>query len=203
MTKVSNHMDIEPEAPSDGHLVRETLAGRRDSFDLLIKRYQRQAMAVSIRLLNNPHDAAEVTQDAFLKAFNSLKTLEKPDAFGGWLMRIVNNLSLNYRRARKTRSQLPLDDLLGPIEAGEDAGSEWMSKTAQPLRTLESRELGARLKEALLELPEKQRQAIMLFTMEDMPQKEIAEQLDCSVEAVKWYVFQGRKKLKELLKGYL
>jgi len=203
MAKVSNHMDIEPEAPSDGQLVRETLAGQRASFDVLIKRYQRQAIAVSIRLLNNSHDAAEVTQDAFLKAFNSLKTLEKPDAFGGWLMRIVNNLSLNYRRARKTRSQLPLDDLLGPIEAGEDAGSEWMSKTAQPLRTLEGRELGVLLKEALAELPEKQRQAIMLFTMEDMPQKEIAEQLDCSVEAVKWYVFQGRKKLKELLKGYL
>jgi len=115
MAKVSNHMDIEPEAPSDGQLVRETLAGQRASFDVLIKRYQRQAIAVSIRLLNNSHDAAEVTQDAFLKAFNSLKTLEKPDAFGGWLMRIVNNLSLNYRRARKTRSQLPLDDLLGPI----------------------------------------------------------------------------------------
>jgi RNA polymerase sigma-70 factor (ECF subfamily) len=153
--------------------------------------------------LNNSHDALEVTQDAFLKAYNNLGTLEKPEAFGGWFMRIVNNLSLNYRRSRKTRSQLPLDDLLGPVENGEEAGSEWAAQSAQPMKTLEGRELGQRLQEALKQLPEKQRQAILLFTIEELPQKEVAEQLNCSIEAVKWYVFQGRKKLKELLKGYI
>jgi RNA polymerase sigma-70 factor (ECF subfamily) len=195
---------METEAtPTDGQLVRETLAGRRQAFDELIRRYQRQAVAVSVRLLNNTHDALEVTQDAFLKAYNSLSTLEKPEAFGGWLMRIVNNLSLNYRRSRKTRTQLPLDDLLGPVESGEEAGSEWTAQSSQPTKTLEGRELGQRLQEALLQLPEKQRQAILLFTIEELPQKEVAEQLNCSIEAVKWYVFQGRKKLKELLKGYI
>src|SRR5438067_10003989 len=100
--------------PTDGQLVRETLAGKREAFDQLIGKYQRQAVAVSYRLLGNTHDALEVTQDAFLKAFSSLGTLQKPEAFGGWLMRIVSNLSLNFRRGRKTRSQLPLDELLGP-----------------------------------------------------------------------------------------
>src|SRR5229473_1105415 len=100
--------------PSDGALVAQVLAGKRDAFDTLVGRYQRQAVAVSYRLLGNSHDALEVTQDAFLKAFTSLATLQKPEAFGGWLMRIVSNLSLNYRRGRKNRSQLPLDDLLGP-----------------------------------------------------------------------------------------
>jgi RNA polymerase sigma factor (sigma-70 family) len=52
-------------------------------------------------------------------------------------------------------------------------------------------------------LPEKQRLAIMLFTMDQLPQKEVAEKLDCSVEAVKWHIFQGRKKLKEILKDYI
>src|SRR4051795_5561201 len=101
-------------AISDGKLVSQTLAGDRNAFDQLIGRYQRQAMAVSYRLLGNTNDALEVTQDAFLKSFTSLSTLQKPEAFGGWLMRIVSNLSLNYRRSRKIRSQLPLDDLLGP-----------------------------------------------------------------------------------------
>src|ERR671933_846844 len=111
--------------PSDGRLVEHVLAGDRKAFDELIARYQRQAVAVSYRLLGNTNDALEVTQDAFLKAFTSLASLQKPEAFGGWLMRIVSNLSLNYRRSRKTRSQLPLDDLLGSSETqqAEAAGA--------------------------------------------------------------------------------
>src|SRR6478735_4209132 len=113
----------DPASPSDGTLVERVLGGERKAFDALIRKYQRQAVAVSYRLLGNNHDALEVTQDAFLKAFSSLATLQKPEAFGGWLMRIVSNLSLNYRRGRKTRSQLPLDDVLGPIDSGQTEAS--------------------------------------------------------------------------------
>jgi RNA polymerase sigma-70 factor (ECF subfamily) len=197
----------DPASPSDGTLVERVLGGERKAFDELISKYQRQAVAVSYRLLGNNHDALEVTQDAFLKAFSSLATLQKPEAFGGWLMRIVSNLSLNYRRSRKTRQgQLPLDDLLGSTEAGQSdaaGGSDWMAQSGDPVRRLESEEMGRRLQKALQELPEKQRMAIVLFAIEGRPQKEVAETLECSVEAVKWHVFQGRKKLKDLLKGYL
>jgi RNA polymerase sigma-70 factor, ECF subfamily len=196
--------------PPDGTLVRRVLEGENRAFDDLIRRYQRQAVAVSYRLLGNTHDALEVTQDAFLKAFSSLATLQKPEAFGGWLMRIVSNLSLNYRRGRKSKSQLPLDDLLGSGgdttggETGQNpVGSEWMARSGDPVHGLESREMGVKLQEALNQLPEKQRQAIVLFTIQEMPQKEVAEALNCSVEAVKWHVFQGRKKLRELLKEHL
>lgn len=191
-------------SPADAELVGRTLRGERAAFDVLISRYQRQAVAVSYRLLGNTNDALEVTQDAYLKAFKGLATLQKPEAFAGWLMRIVSNLSLNYRRSRKTRSQLPLDDLLGAVEeSSSGGGGEWMSQSGDPVRSLEGREMGARLQEALMQLPEKQRLAILMFTIEEMPQKEVAEKLDCSVEAVKWHVFQGRKKLKELLKDHL
>jgi RNA polymerase sigma-70 factor, ECF subfamily len=195
--------------PSDGVLVGRVLGGERSAFDELIVRYQRQAVAVSYRLLGNTQDALEVTQDAFLKAFTSLASLQKPEAFGGWLMRIVSNLSLNYRRGRKTRkAQLPLDDLLGPSSAEQSesstaGGSEWMARDGDPAHALASKEMGQRLQEALNELPEKQRLAIVMFTIQEMPQKEVAEALGCSVEAVKWHVFQGRKKLKELLKEHL
>jgi RNA polymerase sigma-70 factor (ECF subfamily) len=193
--------------PSDGTLVDRTVAGDRTAFDALIRRYQRQAVAVSYRLLGNTHDALEVTQDAFLKAFSSLATLQKSEAFGGWLMRIVSNLSLNFRRSRRTRSgQLPLDDLLGPSEpsAGDVGGtSDWQAQDADPLHMLESSEMGKRLAQAMQELPEKQRLAIVMFTIEQMPQKQVAEALNCSVEAVKWHVFQGRKKLRDLLKDHL
>jgi RNA polymerase sigma-70 factor (ECF subfamily) len=193
--------------PPDAQLVAQALAGRKTAFDELIRRYQRQAVAVSYRLLGNTNDALEVTQDAFLKAYASLATLEKPGAFGGWLMRIVSNLSLNYRRARKVRSQLPLDDLLGPTGSEQadsgGAGSEWMARSVDPVHRMESAELGVKIREALEQLPEKQRLAIVMFTIEQMPQKQVAETLGCSVEAVKWHVFQGRKRLKEMLKEYL
>src|SRR3954471_16929492 len=142
--------------PTDGQLVAQVLTGNRKAFDELIRRYQRQAIAVSYRLLGNTQDAMEVTQDAFLKAFTSLDSLQKPEAFGGWLMRIVSNLSLNFRRSRKIRQQLPRDAALaGQSESQKSAGgSEWMSRGGDPLHTLESREMGARLTQALNELPE-------------------------------------------------
>jgi RNA polymerase sigma-70 factor (ECF subfamily) len=197
--------DVDDASPTDGQLVTRTIDGDRKAFDELIVRYQRQAVAVSYRLLGNTQDALEVTQDAFLKAFTSLATLQKPEAFGGWLMRIVSNLSLNYRRGRKNKQQLPLDDLLGPSEpsTADTTGSDWMAQSGDPVRRLESQELGRKLQEALNQLPEKQRLAIVMFTIEQMPQKQVAETLDCSVEAVKWHVFQGRKKLKEILKDVM
>jgi len=203
-----DHPDVTPPAGSaDIQLVQAAQAGDRNAFDQLIRKYQRQAVAVSYKLLGNTNDALEVTQDAFLKAYTSLKTLEKPGAFGGWLMRIVSNLSLNYRRSRTTRKSVPLADVLEPQGGGttesHGGGSEWMASSADPVRGLEGKELGAKLKEALAQLPEKQRLAIVMFTIDEMPQKQVAEALGCSVEAVKWHVFQGRKKLKEILKELL
>ncbi len=206
--KASDLPDSKHQAPADGVLVRRVLAGEREAFDELIRRYQRQAVAVSHRLLGNTQDSLEVTQDSFLKAFTSLATLQKPEAFGGWLMRIVSNLSLNYRRSRKLRTQLPLDDLLGPMgseqaDSSTGGGSEWMARNDDPVHALASKEMGQRLQTALAELPEKQRLAIVMFAMQEMSQKDVAEALGCSVEAVKWHVFQGRKKLRELLQEHL
>jgi RNA polymerase sigma-70 factor (ECF subfamily) len=194
------------QTPSDGDFVTKTLIGDRTAFDQLIRRYQRQAVAVAFRLLGNSQDSLEVTQDAFLKAYKSLATLQKPEAFGGWLLRIVSNLSLNYRRSRKNRSkQLPLDDLLYPSDADHRPGSgnDWISRSGDPALEMEGRELGKKLQLALKQLPDKQRQAILMFTVDGLPQKDVAAALDCSVEAVKWHVFQGRKKLRELLKDQL
>ncbi len=190
--------------PTDGQLVTRAAGGDRAAFDDLIRRYQRQAVAVSYRLLGNTPDALEVTQDAFLRAYRGIATLQKPEAFGGWLLRIVSNLSLNYRRNRKHRSTLPLDDLLGGGDtANADGGTDWSAGGGDPVRRLQGQELGRRLQAALARLPDKQRQALVLFTVEELPQKDVAERLKCSVEAVKWHVFQGRKKLREMLKDDL
>ena len=114
-------------------------------------------MAVSYRLLGNTQDALEVTQDAFLEGLHQSETLQKPEAFGGWLMRIVSNLSLNYRRSRKTRNALPLAEVLARRRANKRmrtavAVNGWPGRPTR--RGLEGKELGAKLKEALAQLPE-------------------------------------------------
>ena len=126
MKDVSRHMETESAinpsggvgvtGPTDGELVGQVMAGRRQAFDELIRRYQRQALAVSYRLLGNSDDAQEVTQDAFLKAFTSLRTLQQHEAFKGWLMRIVSNLSLNKRRGRRAMQHAPIQHI------GQDRG---------------------------------------------------------------------------------
>ena len=99
----------------------------------------------------------------------------------------------------------PFIDLDGRIEVRQKRSISDIFRDSgeSEFRRLESEEMGRKLQWALGQLPEKQRMAIILFTIEEMPQKEVAETLHCSVEAVKWHVFQGRKKLKDLLKGYL
>ncbi|MGC4032835.1 MAG: sigma-70 family RNA polymerase sigma factor [Tepidisphaeraceae bacterium] len=188
-----------PNAEADAALVRRTLAGEKRAFDQLVRQYQKPAVSVSFRLLGKTDDALEVVQEALLKAYRSLDTLQKPEAFAGWLMRIVTNLSLNRRRGRKSSAALPLDDLLSNGEADPEAGGD----SPNPERAAEGRELGEKLRLAMAELPEKQRLALELFTIEQLPQKQVAETLGCSIEAVKWHVFQGRKRLKEMLRDVL
>lgn len=196
---------VTPGGPSDAELVRASLAGDRGAFDVLIRRYQRPAVSLAFQRLGNADDAQEVTQDAFIKAYTSLGLLQKPEAFYGWLMRTVSNLSLNYRRGRKLRQNPGLDEAISSGDANPSersslgVQSDHTTRSVKPSRALEDKELAERREWAMSQLPENQRRAIELFAVNGMPQKDVAEALGCSVEAVKWYVFQGRKKLRELL----
>ena len=194
MTTLVSEIPIALTQPTDGVLVGKTLAGQKSAFNVLINRYQHRATAVAYRFLGNLQDALEICQEAFLKAFTSLTTLQKAEAFGPWLMRIVSNLSLNLRRSRKSQSTLPLDDLL------PSAGA---THHAEPSRLMQSAEIGLRIEQALTQLPDRQRAVINLFALERIPQKQVAQTVGCSVEAVKWHVFDGRRKLKEILNDCL
>lgn len=197
MSDATLHTDEERReaAERDADDVARTLTGDLASYDALIERYQRRAVAVSYRLLGNMQDAMDVAQDAFLKAFKSLATLEQPERYGPWLMRIVSNLSLNFRRARKPTLSLSTGD-------DERDGRELEGRKGthdSPDKLLETTEAEAAITRAIESLPEKQRLALVLFAIEQVPQKEVAEILECSVEMVKWNVFQARKALKKML----
>ena len=188
--------------PDDGQLVRATRRGDLGAFEALVGRYQRQATAVAFRLLNSREDAMDVVQDAFLRAYERLDTLSKPRRFGPWLLRIVSNLSLNFRRARALRRTEPLQWTDEPDgQHGRTARPD--PSAVQPAEEASAREMSTLLADAVARLPDRQRQALVLFALEQMPQKEIAEMLGCSVEAVKWHVFAARKKLKEQFADYL
>jgi RNA polymerase sigma-70 factor (ECF subfamily) len=195
-----------PSAVADAGLVVRTLSGEKEAFDLLVRKHQKRAVSVAYSYLSNEDDAREVTQEAFLKVFLNLATLQRPEAFLSFLLRTTSNLALNFRRGRRLRKNPGLEEsFLSGDENPEPGGvqSDHTIQSTRPGRALEDKELGERRRRAMASLPEKQRLAIELFAVQGLPQKEVAEALDCSVEAVKWYVFQGRKRLKELLKDVL
>jgi len=190
---------------SDEELVQQTCAGRREAFDQLIERYQRRASSVSYRLLGNLHDALEVCQEAFIRAYRNIETLENRARFGSWLLRIVTNLSLNFRRSRAVGGpKLSFEDcILDSDRSREELISDADHSETRPGATLGAGELSGLIEQAIAGLPAQQRTALVLFSIEQMPQREVASIMDCSVEAVKWHVFQARKKLRESLAEYL
>lgn len=187
---------------SDGELVRSALRGDLGAFDRLVGRYQRQATAVAYRLLNHREDALEVVQDAFLKAYQKLSTLSERDRFGPWLLRIVSNLALNRRRSRALRRSASLEAIVEGSD-GQGDNSPPDERAVGPDDAMSAQDVRSLLDRAIAELPEMQRKALTMFCIAQLPQKEIAEALGTSVEAVKWHVFTARRKIKEKLKDYI
>lgn len=185
----------------DAGLVASALSGESGAFDRLVLRYQSRAVAVAYRLLGNGHDAWEAAQEAFIRAYRSLDSLKEQARFGPWLLRIVSNQALNYRRARGAQRAVSLDDG-NPDESGGGSGAVRVEQPAQA-DPLDAAEVRGAVKEAIDSLPEKQRLAIVLFAIEGLPQADVAEIIGCSVELVKWNVFQARKKLRSVLKDVL
>lgn len=181
----------------DAALVRKAQKGDADAFAELVRAYQRRAMSVAYRLLGRVEDARDVSQDAFVRAYRSLGQLDDPARFGAWLLKTVCNLALNFRRSRARHAMSSLDDDRGDGSAIDppDRGSRETGTGLEPM----SAELRSAIDEAMKRLPDKQRLALVLFSVEGMPQREVAEVLECSVELVKWNVFQARQKLREAL----
>lgn len=198
-----NLQDAEESGRQDAEAVARTLAGDLKAFDVLIERYQRRAVAVAYRLLGNIADAMDVCQDAYVRAFRSLTSMQDPARFGPWLMRIVSNLALNFRRDRKSLLSLTTDDDGPGVDAGNLSDERTEEGGSASGDSLQASELEQAINRAIGELPEKQRLALVLFAIEGLPQKEVAEILDCSLELVKWNVFQARKTLKDKLAEYL
>lgn len=170
---------------TDEALVRACLAGDRAAFDALVTRHQRRVYRLCFRFVSNHEDAAELAQDAFVRAYRALAKFERSARFTTWLHRITVNVCLN-RLALKRPPQQPLRD----IERSQEAPAD-----VELLREERAR----RVRAAIARLPKKQRGTVILRTYHELPHEEIARILGCSVGAAKANLFHGLAKLKKLL----
>ncbi len=201
MSQYNDDMVTELNSENDGPAARAAANGDLSAFEVLVERYQRRANAVAYRLLSNVDDAMEVVQDSFVKAYENLQSLSHPERFGAWLMRIVANEALNRRRARALRQTSPLEVQSEDSERAAPPVAD--ARGVSPLEKASATELKGIIDEAIASLPQMQRQALVMFSIGKMPQKDVAKALGCSTAVVKWHVFAARKKLKEILADFL
>ena len=178
-----------PEPPDleEAEAVSRVQGGDVEAFDLLVRRYMRQAYAVAFRVLGHREDAEDVVQEAFLAALANIRTFDTSRRFGPWLYRIVVTRGLNFRKARSRRATDPLDD------AGAASG------VPGPLAVAERHELRASISEALAKLPERQRMVVQLFELDGFSGAEIGAMLGISPGTVRWYLHEARQALRGML----
>ena len=172
-------------------LVEASRAGDKAAFGRLVQLHQRQAMRVALGILGNVEDAADVVQDAFVKAYLRIGSLKAPGRFRFWIVKIVANEAVSRRRIARRRAAMAR--LLAAVRKKPPRADERVR--AQDLR--------AAVERALPRLTEKEAQAIALFGLDDLPHREVARVMGCSTQAVRWHVYRARQKLRVLLKEYL
>jgi RNA polymerase sigma-70 factor (ECF subfamily) len=176
--------------------------GDSEAFAELVNKYKQPVMNVIYRVLRDQTEAEDLAQNVFVQVYKSADRYKASARFTTWLFTIARNLCLNEIRRR---SRHPADSLEGSHSDSEDQPARQFEdpKTASPPDTLLSRELEQKVEQALAELPENQRTAIVLCRQEELSYEEIAEVLGCSLSATKSLIHRGREALKEKLKPYL
>ncbi len=178
----------------DRRLIVECLGGRRDAFGELVSRYQGRLYNAAARLVDHPEDAADVVQDAFLNAYQSLHTFKGESEFFTWLYRIAFNTAISFKRRKRATVSL---DVAGPDAALEpDDPSEYV----KPGATLERDEEEKQLHDALSRLSHEHRDVLVLKDIEGMKYEEIADILGVPVGTIRSRLHRARLELRELLR---
>jgi len=171
----------------DRRLVEVCLGGRVDAFDVIVERHQRAVYQLCFRFVRRHEDAADLTQEVFLRAYRGLRRFRGDAALTTWLYRIGVNVCLN-RVAAPRAPETALDDAPPIPAAGDD-----------PASSLAKAEQSARLRAAVARLPARQRATLVLRVYQDLSHREIASALGTTVGAVKANLFHALGNLKKLL----
>lgn len=187
----------------DAELVRELQAGSEDAFNLLIAQYHAPLYSLIARSLQNPADAADITQDVFIKVFRSINGFHGDSSLKTWLYRIALHEASNQRRwwRRHKQQEVTIDSDSAEDESGENfhLGDALADHRDSPFECASQSETRAHLETALREVPEGFRSVLILREIEGMQYDEIAEILSLNIGTVKSRLLRGRNALREAL----
>ncbi len=181
----------------DAELLRAVIGGDATAYRGLVEKYQGRVYGMVYGMLRNREDALDVTQDAFVKAYNKLDAFRLESSFYTWLYRIAMNLAIDLLRKRKRRGTTSFDEQIAARD--EDGGISEMHHGDSPRKALERKQLYQRIMDAMEKLPEDQREVVLLREVEGLSYKEISEVMEIPEGTVMSRLFYARKKLQKLL----
>ena len=167
-------------------------------FETFMRNYQNMVFSTAMRLLANPTEAEDVTQETFLRAYERFGDLSGSPTAGGWLKTVATNLSLNDLSRYRSRWHFLSDLLTG--DPGDDGPELEIADEFDPGAELEARDRHELVERALHQLPASQRVPLVLFHLEGLRYEEIAEKLGVSLGKVKTDIFRGRETLRKRLR---
>ena len=190
------------EQDPDAALMLRVKQGDTEAFAALVDKYKQPVLSLVYRMIRDAIEAEDLAQNVFLQVYKSASRYEVSSKFSTWLFTIARNLSLNEIRRR---SRHPADSLDATHPEQEDQPLHQFQdhKTFSPPESLLHLELQEKIEQAVAELPENQRTAILLCRRDDLSYEDIAKVLGCSVSATKSLIHRGRETLKDKLKPYL
>ena len=181
-------------------LIREAQAGSRAAFDALVRQYEQQVLRLALHLTGSEHDAEDIHQEAFLKAYRNIGNFRFECSFYTWIYRIVTNLCLDQMRRRKTRREdnaIVADHAGGEIDLMASVSDE--RSFSNPGKELDRKQLGEKIQGALGTLTPRERMVFELKHYQGLRLRTIGEMLNTTEDTAKNTLFRATKKLRAQL----
>lgn len=181
---------------ADAELVREALSGSEAAYRELMERYAKRAYGVAVGIVGDPDEAQDVVQEAFIKAYYSLREFRFGSNFYTWFYRLLVNRAIDRWRKTARSKTVPMDESWLRDDGSAPDGTAY---PRTPEEMAENRQLSEALARAIGSLPEYHRAVILLREVEGMSYEEIAKSLGCSVGTVMSRLHYARAKLRDAL----
>jgi RNA polymerase sigma-70 factor (ECF subfamily) len=185
----------------DQQLVERAQRGDKRAFELLVAKYQRKLARLLSRLVRDPAEVEDVTQEAFIKAYRALPSFRGDSAFYTWLYRIAINTAKNYLVALGRRA--PTSTSFDHEEAENFEDAEQLRDSSTPEGELFGKQIAATVNRAMDALPEDLRTAITLREIEGLSYEEIANVMNCPIGTVRSRIFRARDSIAAELRPLL
>ncbi len=190
------------EADADIGIVRAVQEGDVAAFDQLILKYRERLFGVIYNMTSNREDASDLTQDAFIKAFQSINRFQGQSSFFTWLYRIAINSTLTHLRKNRLRTFFSLEKVDEEDRQSAEVIEALTDKTGAE-RDVFVHELQEKLNEAMQKLSIKHRTVVTLFEIDGLSHQEIAEVMNCSVGTVRSRLHYAKQLLQAELQPYI